>query len=80
MNRAEVVSIMRDFLEYGPEPADDGEAYDAADALLGDSNSGTAELLEAMQDVLTSAREARTHHQHMLREAAEKLLRREAKQ
>ena len=76
MNRAEVVMALSDFLVYGPEPADDGEAYDAADALLGDSNSGIAELLEAMRDVLDTAREARTHHQHMLREAAERLIRR----
>lgn len=75
MNRIEVMSVMRDFLEYGPEPADDGEAYDAADSLL-DDGASTAELLDAMGDVLTSAREARTHHQHMLREAAEKMLRR----
>lgn len=75
MNRIEVMSTMRDFLEYGPEPADDGEAYDAADALL-ETDASTAELLDAMGDVLNTAREARTHHQHMLREAAEAMLRR----
>ena len=75
MNRAEVISILRDFLDYGPEPADDGEAYEGATALLHDNDTSTEELIEAMSDVLTSAREARTHHQHMLREAAEKLLR-----
>lgn len=74
MNRAEVVSVMRDFLDYGPPPDDDGDAYECATALLYDKSS-TAELLEALRDVLTTAREARTHHQHMLREAAEKLLR-----
>lgn len=75
MNRAEVISVLRDFLDYGPEPADDGYAYDNALAML-EMDASTAELLDAMGYVLTSAREARTHHQHMLREAAEKLLRR----
>ena len=75
MNRVEVISVMRDFLGYGPMPADDGEAYENAIVLL-ETDASTAELLEAMGDVLTSAREARTHHQHMLREAAERLLRR----
>ena len=79
MSRAEVVSVMRDFLGYGPMPADDGGAYEAAIVLL-ETDASTAELLDAMRDVLDTAREARTHHQHMLREAAEKLLRQEAKQ
>ena len=77
MNRSEVVSIMRDFLDYGPKPADDGEAYDAAIGLL-EADASTETLLDALDDVLTTAREARTHHQHMLREAAERLLRQEA--
>lgn len=75
--KAAVIEALREMVQYSPTPTgiDAVAAYDYADSVLADASSTTEQLLEALQDVIDYALEPVSHHQHMVRDNAQRLLR-----